>query len=502
LKIKFDGKILVIGCGGVAQCFLPLLVKHLEMPPHKITVIDFTDKTEAIADIIQAGVNFKKDRVTKENISSKLAEYVGGGDIIIDLAWNIDCNTILQWCHEHNVRYVNTSVEEWDPYASAENTSPQKRTLYYRQMQIREMLASWKEKGPSAVIDHGANPGLVSHFVKVALVDIANKLLQDRPPDARAENLQKYLQAENWPKIAQALGVKVIHISERDTQVIDKPKQLNEFVNTWSIEGFYEESIAPAELGWGTHELSLPPYALTHSRGPQNQICLARMGAKTKVRSWTPCGEITGMVIRHGEAFSISDYLTVWGSGEAGKYSGGEADKHIGAEPVYRPTVHYAYCPCDGAQLSIAELEMRQFKLHEKQRILRDEIIDGRDELGVLLMGHDFKSWWTGSLLDIHTARQLAPRQNATTLQVACSVLGALFWLIHNPQEGVKNPDQLPYKEVLEVARPYLGEFVSLPSNWDPTQNRRDIDMFNKYRPQPRRIDENLMWQFNTFLVE
>ena len=29
-------------------------------------------------------------------------------------------------------------------------------------------------------------------------------------------------------------GVKVIHIAERDTQIIDIPKEKNEFVNTWS----------------------------------------------------------------------------------------------------------------------------------------------------------------------------------------------------------------------------------------------------------------------------
>ncbi|MDR1997672.1 MAG: saccharopine dehydrogenase NADP-binding domain-containing protein [Candidatus Margulisbacteria bacterium] len=486
MKIKFDGKILVIGCGGVSQCFLPLLVKHIDLPPRKITVIDFLDKTKYIPDILAQGVVFKQDRITKDNLAPKLAEYAGSGDLIIDLAWNIDCNDILQWCHDHNVRYINTSVEEWDPYADADNTPPAKRTLYYRQMELRAMLAGWAEPGPSAVIDHGANPGLVSHFVKVALGDIARQQLEEQPRGESAEQLQEYLRAENWARLSQTLGVKVIHISERDTQIINQPKQLNEFVNTWSIEGFYEESIAPAELGWGTHELALPPRAITHSHGPQNQICLAQMGLKTRVRSWVPCGEITGMVIRHGEAFSISDYLTVWN----------------GPEPLYRPTVHYAYCPCDGAQLSIAELEMRQFKLHSAQRILTDEISSGRDELGVLLMGHAYKSWWTGSLLDIETARALAPHQNATTLQVACSVLGAVFWLIRNPRSGVKNPDQLPYQEVLEVAKPYLGQFVSIPADWDPTQNRRDIEMFNNFRPQPRVLDEKLMWQFNTFLVE
>ena len=87
------------------------------------------------------------------------------------------------------------------------------------------------------------------------------------------------------------------------------------------------------------------------------------------------------MVIRHGEAFTISDYLTVW------------EDNKL----VYRPTVHYAYCPSDSAINSLHELEMRQFKLQDKIRIMTDEIISGHDELGVLLMGHDYKGWWVGS---------------------------------------------------------------------------------------------------------
>ncbi len=48
--------------------------------------------------------------------------------------------------------------------------------------------------------------------------------------------------------------MKVIHCSERDTQITDVPKQVDEFVNTWSIEGFREEGTTTAEMGWGTHE--------------------------------------------------------------------------------------------------------------------------------------------------------------------------------------------------------------------------------------------------------
>ena len=76
---------------------------------------------------------------------------------------------------------------------------------------------------------------------------------------------------------------------------------------------------------------------------------------------------------------------------------------------------------------------MRNWEMQPTERILNDEIIDGRDELGVLLMGHDYKSWWTGSTLSIHEAREIIPHQSATTVQVAGSVIGAITWLLDCP---------------------------------------------------------------------
>src|SRR4026208_1357309 len=54
--------------------------------------------------------------------------------------------------------------------------------------------------------------------------------------------------------LAQELGVQVIHIAERDTQVGTRPKELGEFVNTWSVDGFVGEGAPPAEPGAGAHE--------------------------------------------------------------------------------------------------------------------------------------------------------------------------------------------------------------------------------------------------------
>ncbi|MFC1559627.1 saccharopine dehydrogenase C-terminal domain-containing protein [Candidatus Margulisiibacteriota bacterium] len=481
--MEFKGKVLVIGCGSVSQCAIPLIPKILGVPHKNVTIMDFVDNKARVKDSIKKGMKYVMDKITQDNYKTILQEYVGAGDLIIDLAWNIDCISMLEWCRENKVLYVNTSVEEWDPYKDTERNDPTKYTLYTRHMEIRKMLEKWGDnKGSTSIVDHGANPGLVSHFTKHALIDIARKIVKEKPKDPRKEQLEVALEEKNFAKLAQLTGVKVIHISERDTQITNKPKEVNEFVNTWSIEGFFEEGVAPAELGWGTHEKYVPKSAYFHKTGPKNQICLRSIGMKTWVRSWVPCGEITGMVIRHGEAFSISDRLTVWEDGKA----------------VYRPTVHYAYCPSNAAINSLHELEMREFKLQEKQRIMSDEIIEGRDELGVLLMGHDFKSWWCGSLLDIHSARKLVPHQQATTLQVAVSVVAAAKWMIENPNSGFCMPDDIDHEHILKTSMKYIEPFVSQAVDWTPIKNLNTT--FTKYDLHRPKDDD--VWQFTTFLVD
>ncbi|MBX7212985.1 MAG: saccharopine dehydrogenase NADP-binding domain-containing protein [Thermoflexales bacterium] len=482
MKIPFGGRILVLGCGAVSQCLQPLLIRHLDMDFRRITVMDFEDMRHTIPDSLAAGVNYAQEYVTPRNMAMLLEKYVGPGDLLVDVAWNIDSGEIIQWCHDHQVMYINTSVELWDPYTENETRPPTERTLYVRHMELRKRARSWATPGPTALVEHGANPGLVSHWVKIALEDVAKAILQNRTSREREDLLEQYLADADYPRLAMLTGTKVIHISERDTQISNRPKEVDEFVNTWSVAGFHEEGIAPAELGWGTHERRLPMGAQVHRYGPGNQICLSQMGVNTLVRSWVPTyGEIVGMVIRHGEAFTMGDFLTVW-----------QDDK-----PVYRPTVHYAYQPSDAAVASLLELRGRNYQLQPRVRIMNDDIVSGRDELGVLLMGHDMTSWWVGSQLDIREARSLVPHQSATTLQVAASILGALAWMIRNPERGFVVPDQLPHREVLQVAQQYLGPTPSIRSDWTPLKNRHEpFENWGRGRP-----NDDDTWQFASFRV-
>ena len=479
----FKNKVLIVGYGSVAKCTLPILLKHIDIPCKNITIIDFVDKRKELQAWIKKGVKYYQERITPINITQILSRYVSSGGMVIDLAWNIECLDMLNWCHDNKVLYANTSVEEWDPYANIHKKTPFQKSLYYKQMQIRDMVSRWNGDSTTSILDHGANPGLISHFTKKGLTDIALKSIKDRIiPKQHVKAIERLIQDKNFARLSMRLGVKVIHISERDTQITNEPKRIGEFVGTWSIEGLREEGISPAEIGWGMHEKEIPLAINTPPYGPKNQVFLSQMGMNTWVRTWVPHEEIVGMVIRHAEAFGISDHLTVWKKGL----------------PIYRPTVHYAYMPCNETIASLHELRCRNYELQPKQRIMSDEIIGGEDILGALIMGHKYNSWWTGSVLSIEESRRLIPHQNATTMQVAIGLVSAVMWMIENPNEGVCEPDDLPHEYILNIAKHYLGRLISEPSDWTPFKN---YQVFFRENPTAY-LDKRNVWCFNNFLFK
>ncbi len=101
--LEYRNRILIVGYGAVAQCALPILVKHVKVPARDITVMDFEDRRAAMAPWVKRGVNFVRQRVTRTNMNALLGKYLEPGDLLIDLAWNIDCCEILQWCHDRGV---------------------------------------------------------------------------------------------------------------------------------------------------------------------------------------------------------------------------------------------------------------------------------------------------------------------------------------------------------------------------------------------------------------
>ena len=121
---------------------------------------------------------------------------------------------------------------------------------------------------------------------------------------------------------------------------------------------------------------------------------------------------------------------------------------------TFGPSVYYVYQPCDAAIASVHEMRGQELKLQARQRVVKNEIVSGMDELGVLLIGDDF-CWWHGSQISIQDARRLVPGENGTSLQVAGSMLGAIVWMIQNPREGYVEPESIPFDFVTRIGDQY-----------------------------------------------
>jgi homospermidine synthase len=463
----FPGRLIFIGFGSIGQGVLPLIMRHVGgLTADRITIVTADDAGREEAG--KFGIKFLKHPLTRENYRHVLEPLVGRGDFVLNLSVDVSSIALIKLCHEKGALYLDTCIEPWPGGYTDPNIPASRRTNYALREEVLEIRKTWTN-GPTAVITHGANPGLVSHFVKQALLDIAAGCERDAgDPKTR----------EDWANLAKDLGIKVIHIAERDTQVSSKPKMPGEFVNTWSVDGFVSEGSQPAELGWGTHERHFPRDGRQHDFGRKSAIFLVQPGCATRVRTWTPeAKHFHGFLITHGESISISDFLSVRQNDRV----------------TYRPTVHYAYHPSDNAVLSVHEFCGRNFQFQEHKRIMMGDITSGIDELGVLLAGHAKNAYWFGSQLSIDEARRLAPYNSATSLQVTVAALSGMIWAIENPAMGIVEPDEIDFRRNLEICRPYLGPVVGKYTDWTP--------LFDRGRLFPEDLDEGDPWQFKNIRV-
>ncbi|ALK08510.1 homospermidine synthase [Blastochloris viridis] len=467
---RIDGPIVMIGFGSIGRGTLPLIERHFAFDRSKLVVIDPSDEARKLAEA--RGVRFIQQAVTRDNYRDLLVPLLTAGPgqgFCVNLSVDTSSLDIMELARENGALYIDTVVEPWLGFYFDPDLKPEARSNYA----LREtVLAARRNKpgGTTAVSCCGANPGMVSWFVKQALVNLAADLGVTREePTTR----------EEWARLAMDLGVKGIHIAERDTQRANFPKPFDVFVNTWSVEGFVSEGLQPAELGWGTFERWMPDNARGHDSGCGAGIYLLQPGANTRVRSWTPTATAQyGFLVTHNESISIADFLTV---------------RDAAGQAVYRPTCHYAYHPCNDAVLSLHEMFGSGKRQSDWLILDETEIVDGIDELGVLLYGHGKNAYWYGSQLSIEETRRIAPDQNATGLQVSSAVLAGMVWALENPKAGIVEADDLDYRRCLEVQTPYLGPVVGVYTDWTPLAGRPGLF--------PEDIDASDPWQFRNVLV-
>src|SRR5258708_37142531 len=279
---RFEAPIVMIGFGSIGKGTLPLIERHIAFDPSKMVVIAPDDDDHRLLD--ERKIRFIHLAITKENHREVLPPLLTAGPgrgMIVNLSVDTSSVALMEFAGDINAFYIDTVVEPWPGLYTDRTLSPSARSNYA----LRESVLELRRRRPGGISAGrccGANPGMVSWMVKIALLDVVRDLgIAAEEPRTR----------DGWAQLMQRAGVRGIHIAERDTQRSRDPKPNGTFVNTWSVEGFISEGMQPSELGWGTPEKTIPPPGNRPDFGCEAAIYLTQPGAGTRVRSWTPAAQ-------------------------------------------------------------------------------------------------------------------------------------------------------------------------------------------------------------------
>lgn len=461
-SVSFNKKIIIIGYGAIGKMLLETVFRIINISNKNIYIIEKDEKK--LKNIKRYNVNVVVGTMNNTNYKNILIDMIKSekDDIILDASYNIDTKDLFLLCHEYGISYINSSYETWNLPSTNDEI-----TYHQRFMSISE-LNKTHLKTNNFIVSMGCNPGNVNIWTLYALKKINSK-------------------THNYPftgyaDLAQKLGLNVVHISEKDTQITNKPRKQFEYVNTWSEDSvsWYGEAFKVAEISWGTHEKDLPKN-IDKALCNEIQTVLNLNGSDVFMYSYTPVTKnIIGMLISHDECYSICNKLTL------------RDDKN---NIIYKPSCYYVYKPCDASFMSLIEVKENYNTFQKKTRLMTSDIVDGRDELGCTLFFQNLDIYWVGSLLDINEARSLYDNEhndniNATITQVIAGYTGGLLYLIECINNKIYNgllfPEDLPVQKIIKWTKPMLGPFGLIKiDDWE-------VEVKDKTKP----------WQFNEFTYE
>ncbi len=136
----------------------------------RITIVTADDAGREEA--AQLGVKFINERLTRENFRRVLNPLLGRGDFLLNVSVDVSSLALIKLCWEKGAMYLDTCIEPW-PGGYTDPTVPAAKRTNYALREEALAMRPGNARAPTAVLTHGANPGLVSHFVKQALLNIA-----------------------------------------------------------------------------------------------------------------------------------------------------------------------------------------------------------------------------------------------------------------------------------------------------------------------------------------
>lgn len=444
--VKFEGKIVQFGFGAVGKSFYEKVQKEIKFNENNYYVIT-ADKSEFNAYINMGGMvaNFVESNVSKDNFKEVFEKYLGEGDLLIDFADTVGTKDICKWCAEKNIMYINTGEADWpESWYSILNEN-----LLKNKLKEEYHNNNFVNKYP-IVLQHGNNPGLVSHFVKAGIEYIVNTQFK------KNKKLKKLIKDNKFNEAAKYLDIKMIHINDIDLQKINDVYNKDKMYNTWCIDSFFFEMLSESTIDIGTHEridfedkCKLVDYKNGFAE-------LKKLAAETKCCTYYPNGKFEGFLVPHEETITIAKSLEVK---EAGKV-------------IYRPSVMFVYSPCEYARKYMKDAKVNDYPESNPQKpedcenengvtitrgylypqraeiVYKEKIESGTEYVGVLLIGENFKPVWVGNRIELsflYKNLKDSYWQTPTITPVAMSALSAICWMIKNKDKGdIYFPDDIP----------------------------------------------------------
>ena len=191
VHVNFKGRIVFVGFGSIGQGILPLILRHIGTSAERITIVSADDAGHEEAE--HYGVAFVKTALTRDNYRRTLAPLLSAGDFLLNLSVDVSSVALIELARERGALYLDTCIEPWAGGYVDPNATVESRSNYAMRLDALKLRDRAKD-APTAVLTHGANPGLVSHLVKQALMNIAKDTHVDPgAPASRAD----------WAKLAQ-----------------------------------------------------------------------------------------------------------------------------------------------------------------------------------------------------------------------------------------------------------------------------------------------------------
>jgi homospermidine synthase len=464
-----EKKIIFLGCGAVAKCCLYYFPYFFDFDYNKVIMIDKINKEKyypVIKYYLKKNALFLNRKITENNCKEFLdALNLKEKDIIIDLTTRTPTLCIFKYCRLNNLFYINTASEQF--LLKDINSIAIQHSNYFDIARKTSMCDS-----VTTLVEYGMNPGLISSFVLKGIDDIASyfikKKYQNNCIDDELIELYGLKCVEKYRLLAKKLGIRVIHCSEIDTQVVTSNTLVKDkFYNTWSCVGLFDEAYEGIEIAVGTHEKEIPL--------PQHQIFIngifssSTLCIDTKIKSVVPLKiendkivftEIEGNPIQHGECASLYRLLSAHD---------------------YAPTMHYVYKLNKHAEQTINkynEKELLNISLDPNRwEVLMENNhdIEGYDNVGAFFIlensnnlldnSNNYFTWWCGTILsNDYTKNVLKDKMNSATLiQVMAGVLGGLYWALlpENQNKGLCFGEVVDYKTVFSITEKFLGKIYS-----------------------------------------